>query len=183
MRSETADEYLPQLGDVLLHPVPAEVRLLDQRLQIRDEPHVAGRARRLHRLREPAFGLDRGPAPAADERQRAGQQVFSRREHEILIADAKCDDALRFRIDADVERRAGGLARLEGAARPPQGVLHRSCRRQPRHVQELELADVVQRERRLGAGHGGHERHVGRHAGGRRELAVRALEAQEQPRP
>ena len=109
VRSETADDVLLQLGDVVLHPVRAEMRLLDERLQIRDEPQIAGRARGLHRLREPAFGLDRGSALTADERQRAGQQVFSRREHQILIADAECDDALRFRIDADVERRAGGL--------------------------------------------------------------------------
>ena len=122
---------LLQLSDVFLHPVRAEVRLLHQRLQIGDEPQIAGRAGRLHRLSESAVALDRRSALTADERQRASQQIFPGCKHEILIADAESDDALGFRIDADVERRAGGSARLVVAARSPESVLNRFRRRQP----------------------------------------------------
>jgi len=50
---------LPQLGDVVLHPVRSKVRFLDQRIQTRDEPQITGHARGPRRLRKPAVGVDR----------------------------------------------------------------------------------------------------------------------------
>ena len=40
-KSDTADGGLLELRDVPLHPVQSEVGLLDQRLEVRDEPQIA----------------------------------------------------------------------------------------------------------------------------------------------
>ena len=134
-----------QLGDVLLNPVGAEVRLSGQRRQIPHQPQVALRARGLHRLRVPSNGCDRRAALTADERQGAGDQVLSRREHEILIADSRTRPPapipdLRERRTASRPTRAAHSRRASATARSPSSLPTASASRRGTRARRCRTA-------------------------------------------
>src|ERR1700691_1865916 len=173
---------LPQVRDVLLYPVGAEVRTGNNLREVQNHPQVAGFSGRGNRLRPPRFAFDRAILASSHQLQSGRQKIFAGRKQQVVAGNREGGLLLRLGIAAHVEVHAAGAARLELGASLPERRLHGFCGRQVSDVKELQVPDVIQGQSAASSGNLGKEVHVGGKSGSSSELTTRTVKAQQEAR-
>ena len=112
--------------------------------------------------------------------QCARHEVFTGCQQQVVAGNCEGDFFLRLRIAAQIEVNSACAARLERRAGLPERRLHGFGRWQVSDIEELQVADVIQRKNTARSGNLGKEVHVGWKSGRSGELTAGAVETQEE---
>ena len=168
--------------NVALDPVGAEVRGAHQPLQVHHQPQLPLGTCSLKGAVEPGFLPGAHIILAGEQSQRSGQHVLPRSEEYISLCGREHRAVARSRVGLRVIANTSGLAGLIAAAQFPKLRCAKLVGGHAGNIEKFQIANVVERDRRLASRGAFQQIHVRRQACRRGKLGLRQFQTLQEPR-